>query len=111
MINIYNEYIPEYIRKITIYAREKAPMPVKKIASFVGKFVETIINRKADRKRSKKLSKNIIDYYKHKELTKEEKKAIRFLKTNHFFLDANKLMYLSNIVNRYEREYKKTKVF
>lgn len=50
MINIYNEYIPEYIRKLTIYAREKAPMPVKKIASFVGLFVGSIINRRADKK-------------------------------------------------------------
>lgn len=111
MINIYNDYIPEYIRKLTIYSREKAPMPVKKMASFVGLFVGSIINRRADQKRSKKFSKIIIGYYKHKELTKEEKKAIRFLKTNHLFLDANKLMYLSNIVNRYERKYKKTKVF
>ena len=31
MINIYNEYIPNYIKKLTIYAREKAPMPVKKL--------------------------------------------------------------------------------
>ncbi len=111
MVSIYNEYIPKFVRKITIYIREKAPRPVQKFASYVGQFVEKILCRKVERKRIQKLSMTINGYYKHKELTKEEKKAIRFLKTNHFFLDANKLMYLSNIVNRYERKYKKTKVF
>lgn len=107
MANIYNEYFPESVRKITIYIREKAPNPIKKIAILGGKFVERIFSRRYWLKKSN----IVIDYYKHKSLTKEEKKAIRFLRINHFFLDANKLMYLSNIVNRYKRKFKRTKVF
>ena len=111
MVNIYNEYIPKPIRKITIYIREKAPNPIKKIAIVIGKIVEKIINHITDRKYWLKKSNIVKDYYKHKSLTKEEKKAIRFLKINQFFLDTNKLMYLSNNVNRYKRKLKKTKVF
>ena len=86
-------------------------MPVRKIAIRVGKFVELAIRRKTERKYLQNLSNITKNYYKHKILTKEEKKAIRFLKRNHYFLDANKLMYLSNIVNKYKRRYKKTKLY
>lgn len=39
-------------------------------------------------------------------ITDEQKKALSYLKIHHFSLDANKFMYLSDIVSLYEERYK-----
>lgn len=84
MINVYNRFIPKPIRDTIIFYRNQ--------------------------KKWYKLSKTVEDYYNSIPLNDEQKKALRYLRKHHFFLNANKFMYLSNIVSQYEKQYKKTPV-
>ena len=78
MINVYNRFIPKPIRDTIIFYRNQ--------------------------KKWYKLSKTVEDYYNSIPLNDEQKKALRYLRKHHFFLNANKFMYLSNIVSQYEKQ-------
>lgn len=85
MINVYNKYIPKPIRNIIITCRNQKKWYDK------ARIVEK--------------------YYRNVTLNKEQKKALRYLRRNHFFLNANKFLYLSNIVSKYEKKYKNIPVY
>lgn len=70
MVNIYNDYFPEYVRKATICIREKAPYSIKKIATVFGDFIEILFKHRYWHKKANV----VIAYYKNKALTEEEKK-------------------------------------
>ncbi len=51
-----------------------------------------------------KKASTIIDYYNSKPLSDEEKKWLKYLKKNRFFLNNNKFTYQTSVVNEYGRK-------
>ena len=57
------------------------------------------------------LSRIVEQYYRTHPFPKEAKESLLFLRKNHYNLDKNKLLYLSNIVDDYLKKYRDLPVF
>lgn len=85
MINVYNKLIPRPLRDSIIFYR--------------------------NHKKWFSIAHTVKKYYKDIPLNNEQKQALSYLKKNLFKLDDNNLMYLSDIVSKYEDQYKDSTVY
>lgn len=86
--------------------KKKATKIIRKIYHLLIPYcIQKEINYK---KRMKwyKMARIVEKYYCKLPKTDEQKKVLSYLKKHHFSLDANKFMYLSDIVSLYEERYK-----